>query len=302
MQYRKFIIRPGDDYFRDNPAQPSVRKPNYSLHILLFVLTVFTTTTMGALMNQVNPYQSWGNFAKGFPYSIAILSILGIHEFAHYFTARKWGITVTPPYFIPAPIQPIGTFGAVISIKSSIPSRKALVDVGAAGPIAGFILAVIASVIGLQMSEIVPLHTQQGYLILGDSLLFKILSYFLIGPIPAHYDLNLHPIAFAGWIGLFITALNLLPIGQLDGGHILFALSPRLHELLRRIRIPLLILLGLVFWSGWYVWAVLSLFFGTRHPYPDHMEPDIGVVRTITAVAAIVIFILCIIPVPVKVG
>ncbi|MDP2984857.1 MAG: site-2 protease family protein [Candidatus Latescibacter sp.] len=302
MQYRKFIIRPGDDYFRDNPEQPPVRETNYALHILLFLLTVFTTTTMGALVTDANPYQSWGNFAKGFPYSIAILSILGIHEFAHYFTARRWGIVVTPPYFIPAPIQPIGTFGAVISIKSSIPSRKALVDVGAAGPIAGFILAVIASVIGLKMSEIVPLHTQHEYLILGDSLLFKILSYFLIGPIPAHYDLNLHPIAFAGWIGLFITALNLLPIGQLDGGHILFALSPRLHELFRRIRIPLLLLLGLTFWSGWFVWALLSLFFGTRHPYPDRMEPDIGAVRIITAVAAIVIFILCIIPVPVKVG
>ncbi|MFA6472134.1 MAG: site-2 protease family protein [Candidatus Latescibacterota bacterium] len=302
MQYRKFIIRSGDDYFGAAGEQQIQRKPNYTLHIILFLLTAFTTTTMGALMTEVNPYQSWSSFAKGLPYSIAILSILGIHEFAHYFAARIWGITVTPPYFIPAPIRPIGTFGAIISIKSSIPSRKALIDVGASGPIAGFILAVIACIIGLKMSEIVPLQSQQEYMILGDSLLFKIFGYFLVGPIPAHYDLNLHPIAFAGWIGLFITALNLLPIGQLDGGHILFALSPRLHELFRRIRIPLLLLLGMTLWSGWYVWAVFSIFFGTRHPYPDTMEPDIGTTRKIAAVAAIVIFILCIIPIPVKVG
>jgi membrane-associated protease RseP (regulator of RpoE activity) len=302
MQYRKFIIRPDDNYFNSSRENPVPVKTNYTLHIVLFLLTVFTTMTMGALMSGVDPYRSFSNFMKGFPYSFTILSILGIHEFAHYFTARRWGISVTPPYFIPAPIRPIGTFGAVISIKSSIPSRKALVDVGAAGPIAGFILAVAASIIGLKMSQIVPLHGQQDYLILGDSLLFKILSYFLVGPIAPNYDLNLHPIAFAGWIGLFVTALNLLPIGQLDGGHILFALSPRLHELFRKIRLPLLLLLGLTLWSGWFVWAILSLFFGTRHPYPDNMESNIGAVRSITAAAAIIIFILCIIPVPVKVG
>jgi membrane-associated protease RseP (regulator of RpoE activity) len=226
-----------------------------------------------------------------------------VHELAHYFAGRKWGIEVTLPYFIPAPFPPIGTFGAVIRMKSSIPNRKALVDVGVAGPLAGFVLAVAASIYGLTQSAVMPLGgTENIAITLGESLLFRILSYFIIGPLPEGHDVMLGPIAFAGWIGLFVTALNLMPFGQLDGGHVLFALSPRVHDLFRRIRVPLLILLGLTLWNGWYVWAVLLFFLGGPHPYPDYMEERLGPLRTALAFAAIIVFILCIMPSPVKVG
>jgi len=304
MNYRRIVINPSDGYFRDVSELKPSEKTSGHIHLFLFLATVFTTMAAGSFIaTQQNPFGSIGIFLKGLPFSVSILSILGIHEFAHYFSARYWGIHVTLPYFIPAPVLPIGTFGAVIKMKSSIPNRKALVDVGASGPIAGFIVAVIACVVGLKMSRVVPIETFEsgvGY-ILGESLLFKLLSFVTLPSMPDNYVVILHPIAFAGWIGLFVTALNLIPIGQLDGGHVLFALSPELHRMLRRIRIPLLLLLGLTFWSGWYVWAVLSLFFGRAHPLPDRMDASIGKIRTAVAVTAIIIFIICIMPVPIRV-
>jgi membrane-associated protease RseP (regulator of RpoE activity) len=302
MLYRKTIIWPHDGYFRDSselfPQAPANRQ---WINAVLFVLTMFTTTMVGAMMEGKNPFGSFGGFASGFPFSFTILTILGIHEFAHYAAGRKWGISVTLPYFIPAPFTIIGTFGAVIRMKSSIPNRRALVDVGVAGPIAGFVVALAASIVGLSLSNVIPLQGRgPDSISLGDSLLFKLLSYLIIGPLPQHQDVMLHPVAFAGWIGLFVTALNLMPFGQLDGGHVLFALSPSLHELLRRIRVPLLLLLGLTLWSGWFVWAVLLVFIGGPHPYPDYMETRLGPFRTALAVLALLMFFVCMIPVPVK--
>lgn len=303
MLYRKIIIQPSDDQFRIETEQnTSPRKERYGMHLLLFFLTLLTTTSVGAMMAGKNPFLSLGGFASGFPFSLTIMGILGIHELAHYFTGKKWGIEVTPPYFIPAPFPPIGTFGALIRMKSSIPNRRALIDVGVSGPIAGFILSLVACVIGLHMSQVVSVLDRPGGLILGDSLLFKLLGWLVVGPVGPMQDIELSPIAFAGWIGLFVTALNLMPFGQLDGGHILFAVSPKLHELLRRIRIPLLLLFGIILWEGWFVWAVLLFFIGGPHPYPDYMEEKLGVFRTALAVAALVIFILCTIPSPVKGG
>lgn len=302
MNYRRTIFYPEDGYFSDAPEQELRHTNTIRTHIILFLATVLTTTAVGAIMSEHNPFTSITGFMSGFPFSITLLGILGVHEFAHYFSARKWHISVTLPYFIPAPFLPIGTFGAVIRMKSSIPSRKALVDVGASGPIAGFIVAIAASIVGLHLSKVtMATGTSTGY-ILGESLLFKFLSYLVLGKLPENANVSLHPVAFAGWIGLFVTALNLIPLGQLDGGHVLFALSPRIHELLRKIRLPLLLLMGLTFWEGWYVWAVLSLFFGRNHPYPNRMEYSIGPVRTSLAVTALIIFILCITPTPIKVG
>jgi membrane-associated protease RseP (regulator of RpoE activity) len=254
MLYKKTFIYPSDGFFHDTSSVFSQRKQSPKIHILLFILTLLTTTAVGAIMasDGQKSLMSINVLLKGLPFSITILSVLGIHEFAHYFTARSWGINVTLPYFIPAPILPIGTFGAVIKMKSAIPNRRALVDVGASGPIAGFFVSVVACLIGLHMSSIVPKTTASSF-ILGDSILFSTLTNLVVGSLPDNSVLLLHPIAFAGWIGLFVTALNLLPIGQLDGGHILFALSPRIHELIREIRIPVLLLLGLIFWNGWYV-------------------------------------------------
>ncbi len=302
MLYRKIIINPSNGYFKDYSAlKPSQNNPR--TNVILFLATLITTTAVGSLMAGSNPFTSIGGLAKGMSFSITLLSILGVHEFGHYFAARYWGVSVTLPYFIPAPFPPIGTFGAVIKMKSPIPNRKALVDIGAAGPIAGFIIAVVASIIGLSMSEIIPSRAAESliYLPLGDSIIFKFLIQMALGSLPDNTDIILHPVAFAGWLGLFVTALNLIPFGQLDGGHVLFALSPRFHELLRRIRIPLLLFMGLTFWAGWYVWALILLFIGRPHPYPDNMDAKLGMLRKIIAFAAIIIFFLSIIPTPVTV-
>ncbi len=305
MLYRRTIIRPADGYFKEVSELQTPRKETIRINIYLFLATIFTTMAAGAVIaTERNPFSSLDVFLQGLPFSVTILSILGIHEFAHYFAAKYWGISVTLPYFIPAPVLPLGTFGAVIKMKSSIPNRKALIDVGASGPIAGFIVSIIACVMGLKLSQAVPVESlgdEIGY-ILGESLMFKFLSYISLEAVPENSVIILHPVAFAGWIGLFVTALNLIPIGQLDGGHVLFALSPRIHGLFRRIRIPVLILMGLSFWSGWYVWAVLSLLFGRAHPYPDRMDLNIGLIRTVIAVAAIIIFLICIMPTPIRVS
>ncbi|MBT4482218.1 MAG: site-2 protease family protein [Candidatus Latescibacteria bacterium] len=304
MQYRKTIIQPTDGYYKDISESSIPKKKSGHINLFLFIATVFTTTAVGAVIADKNPFESLGSFLNGLPFSVTLLSILGIHEFAHYFTAKLWKIRVTLPYFIPAPILPLGTFGAVIKMKSSIPTRKALIDMGTSGPIAGFIIAVIATIIGLSLSKVVPAGTLESetYYILGESLLFRFLSFIVLGPVNDNYAVIPHPVAFAGWIGLFVTALNLIPIGQLDGGHILFALSPKTHELVRRIRFPLLLLMGLTFWNGWYLWAVLSLFFGRRHPYPDRMEPSIGIFRMAAAIITIIIFFICITPTPISIG
>ena len=299
MLYRKKIIYPGEDYFTDTRNVATKKQSRPYLHLLLFLATVVTTTAVGTLMSE-NP-DSMSGLLQGMSFSLTIILILGIHEFAHYFTARSWGIDVTLPYFIPAPIPPIGTFGAVIKMKSSIPSRRALIDVGASGPIAGFLASMIAGYIGLNLSKVVSTGSE-GMFYLGDPMIFKFIAFITTGGLDQSQDVLLHPVAFAAWIGFFVTALNLLPIGQLDGGHILFAISPRVHELVRRIRIPLLILLGISFWSGWYVWAVLSLFFGRAHPYPDRMDSSIGGLRSAIAAAAVVIFFMCIMLQPVIVA
>ncbi len=304
MRYRKIFIFPGDGRYAADDGGTAPRRGNrYWVHLVLFLLTVFTTTMVGSFMEGNDPFGSIAGFASGLPFSLTIMSILGVHELAHYFAGRKWGIEVTLPYFLPAPFPPIGTFGAVIRLKSSIPNRRALVDLGVSGPLAGFVLAVIACVVGLAMSEVVPVQGREDMaLTLGESLLFKLLGHIVIGPVPEGQDIMLSSIGFAGWIGLFVTALNLMPFGQLDGGHVLFALSPRVHDLFRRIRVPVLILLGLSLWSGWFVWAVLLFFLGGPHPYPDVMNQRLGPVRTALAVAAILVFILSIIPSPIKVG
>ena len=304
MLYRKIFIRPGDGYFRDytDPAQPP--RAGYRLHAILFFLTVLTTTCCGAFMAGKNPFTSFLGFASGFPFSLTLLAILGIHEFGHYFVSRRWKVNVTLPYFIPVPLPPIGTFGAVIKMRSTIPNRKALVDIGCAGPIAGFLVSIAATWYGLMHSTVMPLESGGTALSygLGESLMFKLMSLMTLGVTGTTHDIILHPMAFAGWLGFFVTALNLIPFGQLDGGHILFAISPRAHDLLRRVRIPVLLLLGIIFWSGWIVWAIILLLLGSRHPYPDYSEPDIGLARRAIAFCTLVIFVLCIMPMPIRVA
>ncbi|GJL78397.1 MAG: peptidase M50 [Nitrospinaceae bacterium] len=237
--------------------------------------------------------------AGGFLFSIFLMLILGTHEFGHYWASRKNNVKATLPFFIPAPpVFIFGTFGAFIQIKELIPNRRVLMEIGAAGPIAGFIVAVPTLILGLFLSETTQVHTGQG-LTFGSSILLTVLSKLILGvtPFSTEVNINLHPIAFAGWIGLFVTALNLLPIGQLDGGHILYSLFKEKYGIFSKGFFVLLFPLG-YFWPGWFFWAVMIALMGFK-PAPlvdESVLPDRR--RRLLGFASIIIFLLTFIPVP----
>ncbi len=270
------------------------------VHLLLFILTLLSTLFVGAMQTGVDLLKEPVKLYKGVPFSLTLMTILLSHELSHYFTSKKHGIKATLPYFIPAPTI-IGTFGAFIKMKSPIVTRKALIDIGASGPIAGFIISVLAAIIGLQMSEVVPIAKTRGVLNLGDSILFSFLAKLVLGVTPAHSDILLNPVAFAGWIGLFVTSINLIPVGQLDGGHIAYALLGEKHIRLSFLLILVMVSLGLLLWEGWFVWAVLLLILGLRHPPVIYWEIPLDYKRKFVGWLALVIFILTFIPVPFKI-
>jgi membrane-associated protease RseP (regulator of RpoE activity) len=270
------------------------------LHLILFVLTILSTLLVGAMQTGTDLLKEPGKIYKGIPFSLTLMLILLSHELSHYFTSKRHGVRATLPYFIPAPTI-IGTFGAFIKMKSPIVARRALIDIGASGPIAGFIISLIATVFGLVLSEIVPVSQTSGALNLGDSILFSFLSGIILGAIPSGSDILLNPVAFAGWIGLFVTSINLIPIGQLDGGHIAYALMGEKHIRLSMSLILIMILLGLLSWEGWFVWAALLLILGLRHPPILYWEVPLDRKRKVIGWFALVIFILTFIPVPFKI-
>ncbi len=279
------------------PPQPKKSSPR--LNIMLFIATLFTTTYAGALMEIGRPGQALSQLYRGLPFSLTLLTILLFHEFGHYFMARKHRVEATLPYFIPAP-SIIGTFGAVIKMKSPLYSKKSLLDIGAAGPLAGVVIAIPAVMIGLRLSEIRSLSGLQGGVSLGSSLLFSLLSRVSIGAVPDQYDIVLHPMAFAGWIGLLVTMLNLLPVGQLDGGHVAYALlGKRWHKRAGYAVLPVLFLLGLRAWQGWLLWCILLLFvMGTKHPPTlDDVYP-LDRQRKIVGWIALGLFVLTFTPAP----
>lgn len=271
-------------------------RPPY-LHVLLFVLTFCSTLIAGAIQQGADIFSRPGDVISGFPFAATLMLILLSHELSHYFASRIHNTAATLPYFIPAP-SIIGTFGAFIKMKSQIPSRRALVDIGASGPIVGFVISVVASAIGLKLSRIVATEGIHSGLTLGDSLLFSGLSSLILGKVPDGYDVLLHPVAFAGWIGFFVTSLNLIPIGQLDGGHIAFAMFGEWH---RKVSIALVVALGVFgyyYWPGWAVWAVLMMVLGISHPPVVYWEPQLGGGRKWVGWAALAIFVLTFTPVP----
>lgn len=263
---------------------------------VLFVVTFASTLVAGTILSGGSPLKNPGDLLMGLTFCVPLLSILGVHEIGHYAAARRHRVAVTPPYFIPAPSL-IGTFGAFIKIRSSIPHRDALMDIGASGPIAGALVAVPVLLVGLKMSAVRQAAGLSG-IPLGESLLFKAASYVVLGEIPEGYDVVLHPVAFAGWIGLLVTALNLLPSGQLDGGHIAYALFGMDYSRAARLVPYFLLPLGLV-WSGWFVWAAMLFLLGTRHPAPAHDEIPLSPGRRRIGIAAAMLFVLCFTPSPV---
>jgi len=253
-----------------------------ALNILLFALTVLSTYLIG-----------------GFWYSLSLTTILLAHEMGHFVMSRRHGVPASLPYFLPVPLPPFGTFGAIIKMQGRISSRRALFDIGVAGPLMGLFFTVPAIIIGLLLSESVLLaKAKDTFFHLGDSLLFILVEKLVLGDLPEGYDLCLHPIAYAGWVGLFVTALNLLPVGQLDGGHIVYALFGRKSKIIFGLTIMLWAGISFFFYVGWTLMIVLVLLFGFRHPPPLDDVTPLDVKRKILGGVVFSLFILSFTPVP----
>ncbi|MDB6022703.1 MAG: Peptidase [Pedosphaera sp.] len=241
---------------------------------LLFFLTLLTTTWAGAAQAGVNLLQEPGRFVVGLPYALGLLTILGVHELGHFFAARHHGMDVTPPYFIPVPFA-LGTFGAFIKMRSPAEDRWSLFDVAVAGPLAGLAIAIPALLIGLHSSVVLPGSMEIAREPLnggsaGSSILFALLAKISLGPaLLQGSTLRLSPLAYAGWLGLVITALNLLPIGQLDGGHTVRAMfGTRIGRVISNVAMWTLFLLALFVWPGLMMWAIIVFFIAGRSSPP----------------------------------
>jgi len=288
-----------------------VRSDRTWLPPALFVATLASTMYMGAWHHAyflVGFSDDAARFAllPGAWYSFTILAILGTHELGHYYACRYYRVDASPPYFLPVPIVPTGTFGAFIRIRQRIPTKAMLFDIGAAGPIAGFVVAVPALFAGVALSRVTPLPPADSVelITLGEPLLFRAAAWLVWGALPDGHTINLHPMGFAAWFGLLMTALNLFPIGQLDGGHISYAALGS-----RSTGVTLggvAVVVGLTFFSlSWLLWAVLMVtmlvVFGPRHPrtLDDHVPLDSR--RRLVALATAAIFVLCFTPAPIRI-
>lgn len=252
------------------------------INALLFLLTIWST------------YLTWGIW-----YSLPVIAILLAHEMGHYMMCRKYRIPATLPFFIPFPyLNPFGTLGAAIQIRGFMPNRKALFDIGAAGPLAGLIVTVPAIYFGLKMSHLTPTsELNQNVLTLGESPAYQLISLLAIGTIPKNYDIMLHPMAYAGWVGLFVTSLNLLPIGQLDGGHIFYSLFGRRGFRLMPFFLVAFAILTVVYY-GWALLFILLLLVGRKHPPPIDDFTPLDRKRKILAYIMFFIFVISFTPKP----
>jgi membrane-associated protease RseP (regulator of RpoE activity) len=282
------------------------------LHALLFLATLVSATLVGmdhylAFLQDFRsrpialPFARW--IAGGLWYSLSVLAILGAHEMGHYLACRRYRVDASLPYFIPAPYTLIGTFGAFIKIRQPIATKRELFDIGVAGPLAGFAVALPALVIGIGLSHVARVPPNMEGLELGEPLLFKAVSWMWWGSIPEGYSVNLHPMALAAWFGLLATLLNLLPAGQLDGGHIAYSVFGRRSRLITLATLAGSVALTFVSLS-WLVWTVLMaamLFaFGPNHPPTIDEAIPLDPARRWVAVAALAIFILCFTPAPIQ--
>jgi membrane-associated protease RseP (regulator of RpoE activity) len=283
------------------------------LHGALFGLTFISTTVYGAAVaacfdarQPLNSDLIWAgyllllhgnaNVLEGLRFSIPLLLILMAHEFGHYFACKRWQVSATLPFFMPSPFL-LGTFGAFIRIKSPIYTRRSLFDIGVSGPIAGFVVLLPILAVGIALSDHVPYPPAGGDVIFGTPLLIRIGEWVRFGALPVD-RIILHPFAQAAWAGLLATAINLLPIGQLDGGHIIYALFGPLHKTLSKVFVAVLIPMGYFSYS-WIFWAILLFILGVRHPLVYDDEP-LDVDRKLIAVMALVMLVLSICLTPVQ--
>ena len=256
------------------------------VHSLLFFMTIASTYLTGG---------PW--------YAFPVIVILFSHEMGHYLMCRKYRVPATFPFFIPFPfLNPFGTLGAVIRIRGIIPNRKALFDIGVAGPLAGLAMTLPALYFGVAMSDIIPVSENvDAAFYLGESLLYKGISALALGPVPEGYDVMLHPLAYAGWVGLFVTALNLIPVGQLDGGHVYYSLFGRQGK---AGSYAVLAALGVavINYPGWGLLFLILLIWGRKHPPPADDFTPLDIKRRLLAVLVFIIFIISFIPEPFKLG
>jgi membrane-associated protease RseP (regulator of RpoE activity) len=292
------------------------RKPRYWLHLLLLALTLLTTLVVGARMEYNFQHNlptfyagddgldffpgQWAlhpaNLALGIPFSFSLLLILLAHEMGHYLYCRKYGVWATLPFFVPFPSL-FGTMGAFIRIRSPIQSRNALFDIGIAGPIAGFVVAIAVLWVSLGFSVMSPGLASVPAIQLQYPLIFQWANHLRHSGVPLS-QWNLHPMAIAAWVGMFATALNLLPGGQLDGGHLIFSLAPRAHRAVSALVILALLPLGYYFWAGWLIWPILIGVTGLRHPVVPRW-PGVNGRRRVLAIVALIMLGLTFTPAPV---
>jgi membrane-associated protease RseP (regulator of RpoE activity) len=310
-----FTVGFGPDPAGLRPVAPSPPRPSSPTwrHVALFLLTVVTTILVGAdhfagfaldFSGRAPALSTTALVLNGLWYSASILAILGAHEFGHYFACRYYGVDASLPYFLPAPLPLTGTLGAFIRIRQPIPWKHELFDIGIAGPLAGFVVAVPVLLAGMGLSRVVALPADTtGFLELGEPLLFQGVAWLFWGTPAEGYSINLHPMAFAAWFGMLATALNLFPIGQLDGGHISYAVFGRKSTAITLGTVAVLVALTFVS-SSWFVWTVLTVVmlvaFGPRHP--STLDEDVPLDRTrlwLAAVAALM-FVLCFTPSPIE--
>lgn len=286
------------------------------VNLVLFILTVLSTYLVGYLwgINYLlagqDPEEVSGALTLSLLlepaliklsliYSLSLLVILLGHELGHYLTCRRYHIQATLPYFIPAPTL-IGTLGAFIRIRSPLTRREELFDVGVNGPLVGFLLSIPVLYLGLQMSRLVPALPRESSILFGEPLLLKVFVRLIFGQVGQNQDLILHPLAVAGWVGLLVTSFNLFPVGQLDGGHILYALfGDRTRKLAPGI-ILILAVLGVFYWAGWLIWAILILILGVRHPSILESGRGFSRKRLALSLATLLIFVFSFIPAPIS--
>ncbi|HKZ69121.1 MAG TPA: site-2 protease family protein [Anaerolineales bacterium] len=308
LGYTAFLRREnGEDVIVAQRGVSRLTQSNPLINLALLLATIATTMFAGAGFAQVNIARAlqlastagqWGGLlealAAGAPFAITLLLILGVHEMGHYIAARIHGVSVTLPYFIPFPFG-LGTFGAFIQLKSPVENRKALFDVGLAGPVAGFVVAVPLLIVGLLASGVVPSVSEAGRL--GTSVLVRWLLDF-VHPHGPGYAVALHPIAIAAWFGMLVTGFNLLPMGQLDGGHVAYAVLGKFARPLAYLAFGALILMGFTVWSGWWTWAFLAMLTGLRHAQPLNDITPLDPVRKFVGALTLLWFLLIITPKP----
>jgi membrane-associated protease RseP (regulator of RpoE activity) len=281
-------------------AADKISRREVIIAVLLFFLTVLSTLLVGAYHYGYDPLRNPQALIKGLGFSLSILIILLSHELGHFIAARQYHLKVSLPYFLPVPHPLIGTMGAFIRIRSPIPNRQALIRIGFSGPVVGFLATLPITIIGLKLSKVTLVSEISGGIKVGSSLLFYLLSRVFFQKVNSGFEIVLHPIAFAGWLGILVTSLNLLPLGQLDGGHIFYGW---LGEKVKYLRIGVLLVLAVlgIFWPGWYFWILLNILLGLKHPSPQ--KPGEGLTRKekLLGSLTIIILILTFIPVPIRI-